>query len=161
VYVAPYSNEGDEMSNETIQVSGKRKAKVLVIDDEHHIVMLVRVNLEHAGFEVIWALEGKTGLADIICHKPDLVVLDIQMPYLNGWEVLQAVRENTDTKDIPIIILSQFTKNNETLKKYGADCTYFMSKPFSPPQLLQLIPTAFAKIGMNCEHGYIWPATPE
>ncbi|MFQ3668200.1 MAG: response regulator, partial [Fimbriimonadaceae bacterium] len=68
--------------------------KIVVCDDERHIVRLIQVNLERQGYQVVTAFDGKEGLEKIKAEKPNLVVLDVMMPYMDGFEVLQNLRRN-------------------------------------------------------------------
>ena len=75
--------------------------KILAVDDERHIVRLVQVNLERAGYEVVTAFDGKDALEKVASEQPDLVVLDVMMPYMDGFEVLQNLRKNqADRKSV-------------------------------------------------------------
>ena len=71
--------------------------KVLVCDDERHIVRLIQVNLERQGYQVVTAFDGKEGLEKIRAEKPNLVVLDVMMPYMDGFEVLKNLRREPET----------------------------------------------------------------
>lgn len=77
--------------------------KILAVDDEKHIVRLVQVNLERQGYEVVTASDGKEALEKVEEENPDLVVLDVMMPYMDGFEVLQNLRRNPSTREIPVI----------------------------------------------------------
>ena len=80
--------------------------KILAVDDERHIVRLVQVNLERAGYEVVTAFDGKDALEKVAAEQPDLVVLDVMMPYMDGFEVLQNLRKNPSTRELPVIMLT-------------------------------------------------------
>lgn len=81
--------------------------KILACDDEKHIVRLVQVNLERAGYQVVTANDGKEALQVVADENPDLVVLDVMMPYMDGFEVLQNLRRNPTTRDIPVIMFNR------------------------------------------------------
>ena len=80
--------------------------KILVCDDERHIVRLIQVNLERQGYTVTTAFDGKEGLEKIRTEKPDLVVLDVMMPYMDGFEVLKTIRREPETENLPVIMLT-------------------------------------------------------
>src|SRR5205807_6916457 len=80
--------------------------KILAVDDEQHIVRLVQVNLERQGYEVVTAFDGKEALEKVESEHPDLIVLDVMMPYMDGFEVLQNLKKNQNTREIPVIMLT-------------------------------------------------------
>ncbi|HIE08638.1 MAG TPA: response regulator, partial [Armatimonadetes bacterium] len=76
--------------------------KILVVDDEKHIVRLVQVNLERAGYEVITAYDGDEALKKVKEERPDLIVLDVMMPKMDGFEVMKHLKADPTTRDIPV-----------------------------------------------------------
>lgn len=80
--------------------------KILVCDDERHIVRLIQVNLEKQGYQVVTAYDGKEGLEKIRAEKPNLVVLDVMMPYMDGFEVLKSLRKDPEFETLPVIMLT-------------------------------------------------------
>ena len=83
-----------------------RKRRILAVDDERHIVRLIQVNLERAGYEVATAFDGPEALKSVEAEKPDLCVLDVMMPKMDGFEVLKRLQANPETRDIPVIMLT-------------------------------------------------------
>lgn len=114
-------------------------AKILIVDDEENIVQLVSYNLEKEGYEVIAAYDGKSALNKINFEKPDLILLDIMLPELDGLEVCRALRKEEATAQIPIIMLT--AKSDELDKVLGLElgADDYMTKPFSPRELLARI----------------------
>ena len=113
--------------------------KVLVVDDEIHIIHVVAIKLRNNGYEVISADNGGTAYELACQEKPDIIVTDFQMPVMTGLELVQKLRENEPTKNIPVIMLTArgfaiTDKQKETLQI--AEC---LSKPFSPKELLRSI----------------------
>jgi DNA-binding response OmpR family regulator len=111
--------------------------KILIVDDEKHILQIVKFNLEKKGkYEVVSANDGQEGYEVATAEKPDLIISDIMMPRLTGLEMCKLIRENSEIKDIPLIILTAKGQDNyiEEGKKYGV--TDFLTKPFSPRELL-------------------------
>ena len=110
--------------------------KVLVVDDEIHIVHVVAIKLRNNGYEVISASNGAEAF-DLACKNiPDIIVTDFQMPIMTGMELVEKLRENEQTKDIPIIMLTarSFAISKEQQEQLKiSDC---LSKPFSPRELL-------------------------
>lgn len=117
--------------------------KILAVDDEKHIVRLVQVNLERAGYEVVTAHDGKEALQQVANENPDLVVLDVMMPYMDGFEVLQNLRRNPSTRDIPVIMLTAKAQDADVFKGWqsGVDC--YLTKPFNPMELLSFVKRIF------------------
>ena len=117
--------------------------KILAVDDEKHIVRLVQVNLERAGYEVVIANDGKEALEKVQAENPDLVVLDVMMPYMDGFEVLQNLRRNPATRDIPVIMLTAKAQDADVFKGWqsGVDC--YLTKPFNPMELLSFVKRIF------------------
>jgi len=117
--------------------------KILAVDDEKHIVRLVQVNLERAGYTVVTANDGKEALQKVSDENPDLVVLDVMMPYMDGFEVLQNLRRNPSTRDIPVIMLTAKAQDADVFKGWqsGVDC--YLTKPFNPMELLSFVKRIF------------------
>lgn len=114
--------------------------KILVVDDEQDILRVVTFRLKKAGYEVISAVDGQKGFDLIEGHKPDLVLLDLRLPVLNGDEVCRQVKADDKLKHIPIILLTatgSISKIAEKTKELGAD-DYIM-KPFDPEELIEKI----------------------
>lgn len=113
--------------------------KILVIDDEPELVKAVKIRLESNGYEVETAYDGPTGLEKTKEFKPDLILLDIIMPGMNGYEVSKKLKAEPDTKDIPIIIFtaSQQRELEEKCKEVGV--TDFITKPFETSDLLNMV----------------------
>jgi len=110
--------------------------KVLVVDDEVHIVHVVAIKLRNNGFEVIAADNGAEGLKLALSEKPDIIVTDYQMPVMTGLELVEQLRQNEQTKDIPVIMLTARSfaipqQQQDELRISGC-----LSKPFSPKELL-------------------------
>lgn len=117
--------------------------KILAVDDEKHIVRLVQVNLERAGYTVVTANDGKEALEKVAEESPDLVVLDVMMPYMDGFEVLQNLRRSPATRDIPVIMLTAKAQDADVFKGWqsGVDC--YLTKPFNPMELLSFVKRIF------------------
>ena len=117
--------------------------KILAVDDEKHIVRLVQVNLERAGYEVVTANDGKEALQQVQDENPDLVVLDVMMPYMDGFEVLQNLRRNPSTRDIPVIMLTAKAQDADVFRGWqsGVDC--YLTKPFNPLELVSFVNRIF------------------
>lgn len=113
--------------------------KVLVVDDEIHIIHVVAIKLRNNGFEVISAENGAEGFEVACSEKPDIIVTDFQMPVMTGLELVEKLRANEQTRDIPVIMLTARGFAIEDEQKEGLQISEFLSKPFSPKELLRSI----------------------
>ncbi len=103
--------------------------KILVVDDEEHIVMILKDSLEFSGFQVVTALNGEEALVSVDQEKPDLLVLDIGMPKLDGWEVCRRLKGSEATRHIPIIILTAYAQTSDQKKGLSLGADRFITKP--------------------------------
>ncbi len=110
-----------------------RPAKILVVDDEPHLVKLVRSNLEAQHFKVISAMDGMSGLAMVEKEGPDLVILDIMLPGMDGFDVLQKIREFSS---VPVIMLTAKDQDVDVVKGLQLGADDYVKKPFSVHELL-------------------------
>src|ERR1035438_3821702 len=117
--------------------------RILGVDDERHIVRLIQVNLERAGYEVLTAADGQQALETVAKEHPDLIVLDWMMPQLNGMETLKRLKANPATADIPVIMLTAKSQDADVFKGWqsGVDC--YLTKPFNPMELLTFVKRIF------------------
>jgi two-component system alkaline phosphatase synthesis response regulator PhoP len=117
--------------------------KILAVDDERHIVRLVEVNLARAGYQVVTAFDGREALLKVEAEKPDLVVLDVMMPYMDGFEVLRNLKANPVTAEIPVIMLTAKAQDADVFRGWqsGVDC--YLTKPFNPMELLTFVKRIF------------------
>lgn len=120
--------------------------KILAVDDERHIVRLVQVNLERQGYTVVTAYDGKEALEKVEAEQPDLIVLDVMMPYMDGFEVLQNLKRNPTTRDIPVIMLTAKAQDADVFRGWqsGVDC--YLTKPFNPMELIAFVKRIFKSI---------------
>jgi len=113
--------------------------RVLVIDDEAPIRLLCRVNLEAEGMDVIEAADGPTGLQKAREDGPDVVLLDVMMPGLDGWRVAEQMLENEETSEIPIIFLTARAEFRDRAKGLDIGGVDYVTKPFNPLELAPLV----------------------
>ncbi len=116
-----------------------QKGKILVVDDEVYILHILDFSLGAEGFEVITADNGELAIEKAKTERPDLIVLDIMMPVLDGYETLRQLKRNHETKDIPVILLT--AKGRDVDKRLGFEvgATDYIVKPFSPSRLIERI----------------------
>lgn len=125
-----------------------RPAKILVVDDEPHLIKLVRSNLEPAHYRVITAMEGTGALAMLEKEGADLVLLDVMMPGMDGFEVLQKIREFSV---VPVIMLTAKDQDVDELKGFGLGADDYIRKPFSVQLLLARIQAVLRRGGPSDE----------
>ena len=114
-------------------------ARVLVIDDEAPIRLLCRVNLEAAGMETIEAEDGPSGLEAARSERPDAILLDVMMPGMDGWQVLEELLDDERTNDIPIIFLTARAEVRDQARGLELGGVDYITKPFSPVDLAPLV----------------------
>ena len=114
-------------------------ARVLVIDDEAPIRLLCRVNLEAAGMEIIEAEDGPSGLEAARSERPDAILLDVMMPGMDGWQVLEELLDDERTNDIPIIFLTARAEVRDQARGLELGGVDYITKPFSPVDLAPLV----------------------
>jgi DNA-binding response OmpR family regulator len=115
---------------------------VLVADDDPDILALVRFRLERDGYEVLSAPDGETALDLALARTPDLAVLDVMMPRLDGYEVTRRLREHGPTTGIPIILLTARVQEPDLERGFEAGADDYVTKPFSPQALGERIQAA-------------------
>src|SRR5690349_19361474 len=111
-------------------------ARILVIDDAPDLALVLRMQLERARHEVITAENGRRGLRRFYEVRPDLVVLDVRMPELDGWETLERLR---DLSEVPVVMHTGTTPDSEQLARLRPDLDGFIQKPATAPALTSLI----------------------
>jgi DNA-binding response OmpR family regulator len=108
---------------------------VLVADDDRDILQLVSFRLERADYEVVQANDGEEALRLVKELRPDLAVLDLMMPKLNGYEVIREIRRDEETKAIPVILLTARVQEADVARGFEAGADDYLKKPFSPQEL--------------------------
>jgi two-component system response regulator MtrA len=118
---------------------------VLVADDDEDILQLVSFRLERAGYNVVTAADGQQAIAAAREHKPDLAVLDVMMPGLNGYEVTRQLRADAATADIPVILLTARVQEADVSRGFEAGADDYLRKPFSPQELRSRVQAILAR----------------
>jgi two-component system alkaline phosphatase synthesis response regulator PhoP len=113
--------------------------KVLVIDDEAPIRLLCRVNLEAEGMQVLEAADGPAGLETARSEKPDVVLLDVMMPGLDGWRVAEELLDDPATKGIPIVFLTARAELRDRARGIDLGGVDYITKPFNPVELAPMV----------------------
>jgi len=122
---------------------------ILVVDDEPRIVQLARDYLEHAGFEVVTASDGPSGLAAARTRSPDLVVLDLGLPRMDGLDVARALRHDSA---VPIIMLTARADETDKLVGLELGADDYVTKPFSPKELVARVRAVLRRVGGDLAH---------
>ena len=115
------------------------KTKILVVDDDPTMVKLINVNLKLNNYAVMEAVSGEQAL-EIVSKDPlDLVVLDIMMPGVDGWEVLRRIRSDTGTEELPVILVTAKTQDSDVIRGWELGADEYVIKPFNPLLLVEVI----------------------
>jgi DNA-binding response OmpR family regulator len=120
--------------------------RVLVIDDEAPIRLLCRVNLEAEKMEVLEAADGPSGLEEARTHRPDVILLDVMMPCLDGWRVAEHLLEDERTNEIPIIFLTARAEFRDRARGLDIGGVDYVTKPFNPLELATLVRELLSRI---------------
>jgi|TARA_B110000116_G_scaffold133273_1_gene115509 two-component system alkaline phosphatase synthesis response regulator PhoP len=126
--------------------------RILVVDDETHILQVLSLKLRNSGFEVSTAVDGEDALRQALDNPPDLIITDIQMPYMNGIELCSALVENKATTHIPVVVI---TARGHTLAQSDTDIANVrdvISKPFSPRGVAELATSILSEIPAQNAH---------
>lgn len=113
--------------------------KVLVVDDDPAILRLLNQSLELEGYSVSTATDGEEALAELPRSEPDVVVLDVMMPKLNGFDVLERIRRDPKTATLPVILLTAKSSKEDVWEGWQRGVDYYMTKPFDIDELLRFI----------------------
>ena len=122
--------------------------KVVYIEDDQEMIDLVKLILTRKGFDVIGANGGREGLDSVRRILPDIVLLDLMMPDMDGWEVYQQMKAEEATREIPVIVITAKAQNiDKVLGLHIAKVDDYISKPFSPQELVESVDKVMEKSG--------------
>jgi DNA-binding response OmpR family regulator len=116
-----------------------RVPRIIVVDDQSDIRMMCRVNLALEGYDVIEAPDGESGLLAIRASRPDIVLLDVMMPGIDGWEVLEALKGDPRTGDIPVVMLTARVQREDEIRGWTSGAADYVAKPFNPTVLIEVV----------------------
>jgi two-component system, cell cycle response regulator DivK len=119
--------------------------RILYVEDNDDNVYMLRGRLTRAGFAVVVALDGEQGVAMATSEAPDLIVMDLSLPGLDGWEATRRLKTAPDTRAIPVIALSAHAMEGERARALAAGCDDYDTKPVDFPRLLEKIRALLAK----------------
>jgi two-component system cell cycle response regulator DivK len=113
--------------------------RILVIEDTEDNRRILRDLLTNAGFDVIEAVDGEKGVAAAAEHRPDLILMDIQLPVIDGYEATRRIKSDAKTSHIPIIAVTSYALSGDEAKTRSAGCDGSIAKPYSPRQILAVV----------------------
>ncbi|MGE0851344.1 MAG: response regulator [Hyphomicrobiaceae bacterium] len=113
--------------------------RILVVEDQEDLRGVLRTLLTGSGYAMLEAVDGETGVARAKSDRPDLILMDIQMPVLDGYEATRRIKADPDLAATPVIAVSSFAMKGDEEKARAAGCDRYVTKPYSPMQLLRMI----------------------
>lgn len=120
--------------------------QILLVDDERDLVFYTKLFLEEKGYEVTEAYDGQQALDILKDFRPDLVLLDVTMPRLTGWDVLKQMQENPETADIPVLMLTARSEDADKARGWELGVTWYQTKPFELDELAMVIERILATV---------------
>jgi two-component system, cell cycle response regulator DivK len=124
-------------------------AKILIVDDNADVREVLQCQLKMLGYLVISAENGYVAIEKAIAEQPDLILMDIMMPEMDGWQASRAVRANPDTKDIPILAATAMCRRADLNACLEAGCNGYIVKPFTMTELAQKVGDLITRCGEN------------
>jgi len=119
---------------------------ILAVDDERYIRRLVEVNLQRAGYRVGTAEDGVQAMESIRRERPDMVVLDVMMPRMDGFELLKRLKQDPATAEIPVIMLTARAQDADIFRGWQSGVDMYLTKPFNPMELLAFTRRIFEEL---------------
>jgi len=113
--------------------------RILVVEDTEDNRQIIRDLLTSAGYDIVEAVTGEEGVAMAAKHRPDLILMDMQLPVLDGYEATRRIKANPELATIPVIAVTSYALTGDEAKTREAGCNAYVAKPFSPRQLLAIV----------------------
>ena len=113
--------------------------RILVVEDQEDLRGVLRDLFTRSGYIVIEATDGATGVASAKADRPDIILMDIQMPVIDGYEATRRIKADPALRQIPVVAVSSFAMKGDEEKARAAGCDHYVTKPYSPIQLLRMI----------------------
>lgn len=132
---------------------GRNKILVLVADDEVNLLLLLKDNFEEHGFDVITAANGEEAYQKSVAEKPDMIILDVEMPKLNGLQVCEKIRKTEELKTVPILIFSAYAQPEDVKKGFALGADDYIPKPFKIRDLIDTVYHLFKERQKKSEGG--------
>lgn len=118
--------------------------KILTVEDEQDIARMVQMTLRDEGYKVVTASTGREALEKVFFEKPDLIILDIMLPEIDGFEVLQHLRQNPATAQTPVIMLTAKSEERDVMKGWKLGADLYLTKPFDAMELTSIVERVFS-----------------
>jgi two-component system, OmpR family, alkaline phosphatase synthesis response regulator PhoP len=112
---------------------------ILVVDDDPNVIRVVEINLTQEGHQVRTAGDGEAALAAVAQERPDLLILDVMMPKLDGFETLKRLKADPAAAEIPVIMLTARAQDEDVFEGYGTGAQWYLTKPFEPGELRRVV----------------------
>lgn len=125
---------------------GTTEGRVLIVDDETAIRLICRLNLRSAGFDTLEASDGASALALAQAERPDLILLDIMLPEVDGWSVAEQLAANDETREIPVLFLSARSDNADQVRGHETGGVGYITKPFDPLAMTNTVQSVLKRI---------------
>ncbi len=116
-----------------------KKNRILVVEDEESLLKLESILLSSKGYNVTGVMDGKSALEEVMAHRPDLVILDIMLPEIDGFEVCRRIKENPATSDIPVIMLTAKKNSQDVARGTEVGASAYLTKPFKSAKVIEVI----------------------
>ena len=113
--------------------------RILVVEDQEDNRRIIRDLLTSAGYELLEAVDGEAGVSLAKSERPDLILMDIQLPVLDGYEATRRIKADPELQAIPVVVVTSYALSGDDAKAQAAGCDAYVAKPFSPRQLLATI----------------------
>jgi DNA-binding response OmpR family regulator len=127
------------VANQAAESRSTAEARVLIVDDESAIRLVCQLNLDSVGFQTLEAADGETALALARTEHPDLILLDVMLPGLDGWGVAEQLAASPETREIPILFLSARSDRTDEERGHEAGGLGYITKPFDPEELIDRV----------------------
>jgi DNA-binding response OmpR family regulator len=128
--------------------------KILAVDDEPSIRRLVEVNLQRAGYAITTAPDGQEALNQIARERPDMVLLDVMMPRMDGFELLRRLKADPTTANIPVLMLTAKAQDADVFRGLQSGADFYLTKPFNPKELLMWVQRVFSAASQSSDQRY-------
>ena len=119
--------------------------RIVLAEDEPQIARLVEFKLKKEGYQIVWKENGEEALKAIKADRPDLILLDVMMPVMDGYEVLRRVKEDENLKSIPVVMLTARAQERDVVKGIDLGAEDYITKPFHPAELLARVKRILGK----------------
>jgi len=138
-------------ANQPAESRSTAEGRILIVDDESAIRLVCRLNLDSVGFQTLEAADGETALALARTEHPDLILLDVMLPGIDGWHVAAELAATPETREIPILFLSARADRSDEERGHDAGGLGYITKPFDPSELIDLVRDVLERAGRG-EH---------